>query len=143
MNKQELINTLTSTYFSVAAPELVTTKNGIKVYNIPVFKVTGDNIDQINVGFMVSAEGEPSEQAFWIGKPPETPRSQFLIDIEAFIQTRIDNGTVEAVFITETSVSHEIASFEAWRLVTNILKRFSGIMFRQSNGQIDFRLENT
>jgi len=147
MTQTELLTLLQTKYNIVGSPQPAEIIGDIdvKVYTVSAFKLTGDSIARVNVGYTVVNQGQPTEAAYWNGHEPDTtpPRHPFLIDVETFIENKIADGSIEAAFITEYSLSHEIASFEAWRLVTNILKRFNGIMFRQSDGQIGFRLENT
>src|SRR3990167_5296034 len=147
MTQTELLTLLQTKYNIVGSPQPAEIIGGIdvKVYTVSVFKLTGASTARVNVGYTFVNQDQPTEAAYWNGHEPDTapPRHPFLVEVETFIENKIADGSIEAAFITEYSINHEIAAFEAWRLVTNILKRFNGIMFRQSDGQIGFRLENT
>jgi len=74
MTKQEILNYLETKYYHVSEPRLIETFGIVKIYNVAVSKVSGDNIILINVRFTVSNEGEVGiEQAFGVGREPDLP----------------------------------------------------------------------
>jgi len=145
MNQSELLTYLTSKYTRVGSPtpQEIIGDIDVTIYTVAAFKVQGDNVTRINVGYMVFDKGQPGETAYWVGREPETGRPQFLIDVEAFIQAKITDGTVHAAFITETNLPLELAQFRAWKVIAGAMTIFEGVFYRQANGQIAFRLEGT
>lgn len=104
MNKQELIDELTARFHAVdeAGIHEGNTEAGITVWGIGVFDKVGDVLRKMNLTFYTK-----DDDAFWgVSEPkPETPTPEptFIDRVNAFIATKIDDGTIKFGYIEQVS----------------------------------------
>ena len=144
MNKQEFLDALVVKYHKVGQPTLQEARSipWMNIYTVLVYDLTSGGILPLNVGFAVVDENLPSEAAYWSPEEPgQVPAGrQFADDVQAFITARIEDGTIEAGWVSRINPVDDTAVAWALRDVSGVLTEVKALLWRAAGGEIDFRL---
>lgn len=125
MDKQGLLDALAAKFTYVGTPQEVGEAEGIKRYIVGCWDVVGDVAVRTNVGFYVEDEGQPTEAAYWQNREPKpTPTLTWAQEVLNYIQSKIEDDTIEAAFIDSIDVQNETAEGRAYLIqATDIVER--------------------
>lgn len=142
MNKSELLAELATKFYKVGtANQQSIDEFGIQYYLVKVYDKVGDAIRDMNLAFYVEAEGQVTEAAYWSPsepKPTVVP-SGFQVDIDNYIQSKIDVGAIEGAFTDSIDIVKEIAYGRAIIDVSGTLTEKKIFIDKDANGDLRHR----
>ena len=114
MTKAELIAKLQTKFHRVEDPGEPRQKYGnLWYYLVKVYDLVGEGLRDVNIPFYVEDEELPSEAAYWSPSEPKPATIEgFQQKVDAYISSKITDGTIEAAFVEAINVMYEVAIFK-------------------------------
>ena len=140
MTKQELLAALALKFHAVGSETLQVTDGAIKLYSVPVFDKSGDNLVRRNEDFFVEDEGSASEAAYWSGGEPGLGAfpGAFSADAEAFIDAKIADATILAGFVLNLDEENEVATAVGYVDQAGVISEVKVVLSRDGSGNVQF-----
>jgi len=141
MTKAELITALEGKFYKVFTPTLGQTLDNLNYYLVKVFDKVGDTLRDSNMAFYVEDEGTGSEVAYWSpNEPKPTSTERFEDKLQAYLNAKITDGTVEGAFIVESNAICENAIIKAIKDNAGILEEITLLLDKDAQGDVRYRL---
>ncbi|MHC4120800.1 MAG: hypothetical protein ACYSWO_25190 [Planctomycetota bacterium] len=143
MTKAELLVLLAGKFVSVSDPENISSDRelaeGYNHYLVGAWVNTGaDSTVRRNVNFYVFDEGGAQEAAYWQGGDPAPEVViPFSVQLQAFIDLKISDGTIESAFLTQQAENQAEAS--VWVNNSGTLEKRTVLFDKDGNGDIRYR----
>ena len=118
MNKQELLAILATKYYKVKGTLNESSEFGdVKYYTARVIEeLPSGAFNDTTVAFWVEKEGTAQEKAVWQRaepKPDVSPILPFSVRLNAFLASKMADGTIDAAFVENTDDANERAIVKA------------------------------
>jgi hypothetical protein len=140
MTKNELITILTSKFYKVDSPTLQETRQNINKYMVRIFEKSGDMLHGRNINFYVENEGEVSEAAYWAGLEPGISSSQFMLDLDNYVNNLVSSGVIETILSREgVDIINETAIILAIEKSGNTLEERRYLIDKNAQGDLRHR----
>ena len=141
MIKSELITALEGKFYKLFTPTLGQSIGNLNYYLVKLFDKVGDCLRDSNLAFYVENEGEVDEAAYWSPKEPKpTQVESFDAKAQAYLNTKIADGTVEGAFIIESNSKCENATVKVIIDNSGTLEEKTLLLDKDSQGDARHRI---
>ena len=114
MTKLELIATLQAKYFRVESAMLQGTYDTFRRYLVKCYDKIDTALIEHQIQFFTIDEGTGSEAAYWShGEPKPAPAVSFSRELQAYITSKITDGTIKGAFSESVDETNRKAIIKA------------------------------
>ena len=141
MKKADLLQAFSDKFYKVLTPVIDREENGLRRYRVKVFEKDGDSLKDMLKFFYVENEGEANEAAYWTPREPNpVEATPFNVELHAFIQSKIDDGTIEGGFVDNPDERKQMAFCRAYLIIDGSLVEKRIFIDRATGANLRYRV---